>query len=158
MIVHLQQIGPDGESFSGVEHSDILGLDEPGLKSSSPVSYDIHVGLSGGGLFATGRLEVLLDCVCVRCLEPFQARITVDNFAIQEDLRGPETFDLSPFFREEILLALPAHPQCDRDGGLVCQPHNAVAATNPPSPESHSGDIRWGALDQLQPPKARDAG
>ena len=29
--------------------------------------------------------------------------------------------DLTPFMREDILLNLPAHPHCDRDGGRICK-------------------------------------
>lgn len=149
MIVHLQQIGPEGEDFTGVESRDILGLDEPGIKSAERVAYDIHVGLSGDGIFATGRLEVTLDCICVRCLEPFKARITVNDFAMQEDLEGPESFDLSPYFREEILLALPAHPKCDTDGGLVCKQKESMTSTLPESDTDTPPDNRWSALDRL---------
>lgn len=147
MIVHIQQIDPEGTNYSGVEPGDILGLDEPGLKSLSPVAYDIHVGLSGGGIFATGRLSVDIDCLCVRCLQPFKANVVVHEFAMQEDLTGPETFDLSPYFREEIILALPAHPHCDTDGGLFCP---GSGGSGPPEPTSQQGDDRWNALDNLK--------
>ena len=43
------------------------------------------------------------------------------------ELRGPETVDLTPSMREEILLNLPAHPHCDRDGDRVCQAKQVTA-------------------------------
>ena len=41
-------------------------------------------------------------------------------FAVHTELHGPETVDLSPFMREDILLNLPPHPRCDREVGRVC--------------------------------------
>ena len=36
------------------------------------------------------------------------------------ELTGPEEVDLAPYFQEDILLNLPPHPHCDREGGRTC--------------------------------------
>ncbi len=41
-------------------------------------------------------------------------------FSAHIDLSGPELIDLTPYLREDILLNLPPHPHCDREGGRVC--------------------------------------
>ena len=45
---------------------------------------------------------------------------TVGDLALQVELPATETVDLTPELREDILLALPAHPHCDWSGERVC--------------------------------------
>ena len=66
-------------------------------------------------------------------------------FALHTELHGPETVDLGPFMREDILLNLPAHPRCDREGGRVCKLAKSEAA----SPETKRKPD-WSALDKLK--------
>jgi uncharacterized metal-binding protein YceD (DUF177 family) len=61
------------------------------------------------------------------------------------ELHGPESVDLTPSIREEILLNLPAHPHCDRDGNRVCK---AKQITNAEQDTKRKPD--WSALDQLK--------
>jgi uncharacterized metal-binding protein YceD (DUF177 family) len=60
-------------------------------------------------------------------------------------LHGPETVDLTPFMREDLLLNLPAHPRCDRNAGRVCKPKQIEAAAQDTGRKSD-----WSALDQLK--------
>ena len=82
---------------------------------------------------------------CVACLEKFVHEIQVPAFAIHTELRGPETVDLTPFMREDLLLNLPAHPHCDRDAGRVCKPKQIQASEQDTKRKSD-----WSALDQLK--------
>ncbi len=148
MKVHINQIPHEGKHFEGEESADFLGLKaQEFVEPAGPVSYSLDVGLSGGGLFATGMLAVDLDMKCVACLEAFEYPLQIDDFACQMELTGAELVDLTPMAREDILLALPAHPHCDWNGQKDCK--------GPPilqSDESEtSSDARevWGALDQL---------
>ena len=54
----------------------------------SPLEYELDVGLSGGGLFATGRLSVCVRLRCVACLDEFETTLSVDRFALQKELDG----------------------------------------------------------------------
>jgi uncharacterized metal-binding protein YceD (DUF177 family) len=47
--------------------------------------------------------------------------------------------------REDILLNLPAHPRCDREGGRVCKAAAAIAAA---AETKRKAD--WSALDKLK--------
>ncbi len=149
MLIHTSQLDPLGSQLSGTETTDILQLNEPGIKVTSMVAYDLNVGLSDGGIFATGTLVVDLEFCCVRCNEPFASHLVVSNFAVQEDLLGVETFDLTPHMREDILLALPIHPRCDQDGDRQC---SGLFSTDRAVPQQ-SVDDRWNALDQLDLPE-----
>jgi uncharacterized protein len=147
MIVHINQIPVEGLHLEGEEPAKLLELAEPGMRPVGPVGYSLDVGLSGTGLFATGRLWVPMEMDCVRCLRTFQREIRVDPFAFQMELPGPETVDLTPFVREDMVLALPPHPHCDWDGKNVC-PGVRLEAAGDEGPEVRPGT--WDALDQLK--------
>src|SRR5262249_56361196 len=85
------------------------------------MGYKIDVGVAEGSLWANGSLKQPVELTCVGCLEKFVHDIKVPAFAIHTELHDPETVDLSPFMREDIMLNLPPHPPCDREGGRVCQ-------------------------------------
>src|SRR4051812_4436462 len=113
MKVHLNQIPPEGKRYEGEDPATMLDLREKEVEPVSPVHYQLDVGLSGGGLFATGRVGVKMRLQCVTCLERFERPLEVNDFACQVELTGAETVDLTEPIREDILLTLPAHPHCD---------------------------------------------
>ena len=53
--------------------------------------------------------------------------------------------DLTPFMREDILLNLPAHPHCDRDGDRICKGKQIEIAEQETKRRSD-----WSALDKLK--------
>jgi uncharacterized metal-binding protein YceD (DUF177 family) len=149
MKVHIQQIPDGGKRYEGEESNAMLDLHENDIAPVSPVQYCLDVGLSDGGLFATGTVGVDVQLQCVTCLESFRYPIRIENFAIQLELAGAETIDLTEPVREDILLALPPHPHCDWNGERVCP---GIQAAQIPSAESSDDDAPnvWGALDQLK--------
>ena len=108
------------------------------------MSYNVDIGIAAGAFWATGSLEQTVELRCVVCLQKFVHRIRVPAFAMRTDLHGPETIDLTPFVREDLLLNLPAHPRCDRDGGRVCK-----GALPQPAPAEAKRQPDWSALDKL---------
>ncbi len=112
MKVHLRQI-PSGETLhlEGEEESSLLELELADAQPVGPLSYSLDVGVSDGGLFATGRLTQRVRLKCVACLEPFEKEIISNNFATQIELTGNESVDLTSEAREDIHLLLPAHPR-----------------------------------------------
>lgn len=119
--VHLQQI-PEADflKISGEANPTLLGLDEVNMEPVGPLFYDLEVGLSDGGLFATGSLSQKVRMTCVGCLEPFEHLIETKTFAMQQDLSGSELVDLTSEVREDIQLLLPMHPRCDMGGNRTC--------------------------------------
>jgi uncharacterized metal-binding protein YceD (DUF177 family) len=147
MKVHLKQIPADGLHLEGDEDCPIPELEPEGIRCLGPLFYNIDIGFSGGALWANGSLRqgVALSCVC--CLEKFAYEIKVPAFALRTELSGPETVDLTPFMREDLLLNLPAHPRCDRDGGRIC---NAAAGSGETRPRTEERRPDWSALDKLK--------
>ena len=148
MKVHVLQIPAEGQHYEGEEPSDILELDSDRARPLGPIQYALDVGLSEGGLFATGRLSVKIECQCVRCLAKFRRSLEVNDFACQVELEGREMVDLTEYLREDILLALPAHLHCDWNAGKVCKASFRDADSEAEPLDDHR-DV-WKGLDQLK--------
>jgi uncharacterized protein len=150
MKVHIRQIPPEGLRLEGEEAADFLDPGSQHCRPLSDVRYVLQAGLSGGGLFVTGSLELDVELECVSCLTRFPYPIAVPDFATQIELGGAEAVDLTPYLREDILLALPPYPHCDWDGERTCPAaraqSDAPATAEPPPPQKDA----WGALDKLK--------
>ncbi len=145
MKVHLRQIPDEGLHIEGEENCAIPDLEKEGIRCAGPLRYALDVGLTGDSLWANGTLAQPVELQCVSCLERFVHVIRVEEFALHTDLAGPEVVDLAPFVREDILLNLPAHPHCDRHGGLECKGGGVTAER---AEEKRKSD--WSALDDLK--------
>jgi DUF177 domain-containing protein len=103
-----------------------FGLRDEMIRAEKPLCYDLHVEKLHRALLVQGKLELALNCQCVRCLKPFQKKLSLENWALHLALEGEEKVsvdndcvDLTPFVREDILLEFPQHPLCKPDcGGL----------------------------------------
>jgi uncharacterized protein len=145
MKVHLKQIPAHGLHLKGEEDCPIQELESEGIRCAGPLHYDIDVGVADGGLWANGSLSQAVELRCVSCLDKFVHEIQVPAFAVHTELHGPETIDLTLFMREDLLLNLPAHPHCDRDGSRVCKANQM--ATQEQDTKRHAD---WSALDRLK--------
>ncbi len=116
-----------------------------GIRCAGQLHYSIDVGVTEGRFGRVVRCRRQWSLRCVACLEKFVHEIQVPAFAMHTELRGPETVDLTPFMREDLLLNLPAHPHCDRDGGRVCKPKQIETFEQDTKRESD-----WSALDKLK--------
>ena len=149
MKVYVNQVPEDGKHFEGEEPSDVLGLSGEGARAVSPIRYSLDVGLSEGGLFATGDVSVDVECECVRCLTRFQMELGVPDFACQIELDKSGTVDLTEYLREDILLVLPAHPHCDWSGENVCKADFTITESESTEPIEEPRDV-WKALENIQ--------
>ena len=145
MKIHLKQIPPEGLHLEGEEDCLIPELASDGVRCLGPMQYKIDLGISESSLWVNGSLNQPVELNCVACLEKFAHDIKVPAFALHTELHGPETVDLGPFMREDILLNLPAHPRCDREGERVCKgaKSEATASETKRKPD-------WSALDKLK--------
>ncbi len=154
MKISLRQI-PQGDTLhiEGEEDSSVLELEEANAAPVGPLRYALDIGLSEGGLFATGRIAQRVRMTCVACLEPFEEEIVSDRFAIQIELEGNETVDLTPEIREDMHLLLPAHPRCDLGGEKICPaqfPRDASYSSVQTTLLEWAGrPAVWAALDKL---------
>jgi uncharacterized metal-binding protein YceD (DUF177 family) len=145
MKIHLKQVPAQGLHLEGNADCPIHDLEAEGICCAGPLHYNIDVGLAGGALWARGSLSQPVELRCVLCLENFVHDIQVPAFAVHTELQGPETVDLAPFIREDLLLNLPAHPRCDTDGNRVCK-----ARQSNPVEQDTKQKLDWSALDKLK--------
>ena len=145
MKVHLKQIPAQGLHLEGEEDCPIQELESEGIRCAGCLHYDLDLGVAGDALWANGSLSQPVELRCVSCLEKFVHEIRVPAFAVHMDLHGPESVDLTPSMREEILLNLPPYPHCDRDSDRVC---NAKRVKTQEQEMTRKSD--WSALDQLK--------
>ena len=150
MKIHLRHIHADGLRLEGEEECPIPDLAEEDVRCTGPLRYALDLGMSEGSLWATGSLAQPVELTCVRCLEPFPFDIEAKAFSIHVDLTGPELIDLTPYLREDILLNLPPHPHCDREGGRVCPEAKRTEAEDPAPEEDSKRQPDWSALDKLK--------
>lgn len=146
MKVYLGQI-PQGEQLHlvGEENAAPLGLEEIGIRPLSPLSYDLYIGISDGGLFAVGQLRITVELRCVATLDLFPHEVEIGDFATQIELHGPECVDLTPVIREDILLSLPTHPR--RRESIV----DPAYIAHPPETSETKAAAAWSALEGFKP-------
>ena len=145
MKIHLKQVPAQGLHLDGDEDCPIHELEAEGIRCAGPLHYNIDVGVAGGALWARGSLSQPVELRCVSCLENFVHDIQVPAFAVHTELHGPETVDLTPFIREDLLLNLPAHPRCNREGNRVCKAKQSKTVEQDTKPK-----LDWSALDKLK--------
>jgi uncharacterized metal-binding protein YceD (DUF177 family) len=143
--VHLKQVPAEGLHLESDEECPLLELKAEGIGCAGPLYYKIDLGVANGALWASGSLSQRVQLRCVSCLKQFVHEIRVPAFAAHIELRGPETVDLTPFMREDLLLNLPAHPHCDRDAGRVCKARHIEFRGQDMERKSD-----WSALDKLK--------
>ncbi len=164
MKIHRNQIPDGGIRLEGVDDADYLDLPNDEAREAGPIRqlgplrYALEVGLHGTGVWATGWVELDVEQTCVRCLQRFTMPVRVSNFAVQKEAHGREAIDLTPELREDILLALPANPDCHRHGGLTCKlpesinQFSAAFALSVPLGDENQGIMApnpWSTLDEL---------
>ena len=133
---------------------DIDTLDQA-IQLREPLDYDIEAQKLEGGLFLAGKLELVLQCQCVRCLKPFTYRMNLEDWTVHLPLRGEDAVpvandcvDLTPFIREDILLAFPQHPLCAPEcRGL---PAFGRRAKHSSSGQPGYGSPAWNELNKLK--------
>lgn len=158
LVVNLRHLAAHDVRLRGempVPELDIDPFDEM-IRLRQPLVYDLEVQKLEESVLAQGRLELLLECQCVRCLRPFQARVRLEAWTCHLPLQGEEAIqvsndcvDLTPFVREDILLEFPQHPLCDPEcRGLAERSVGQKSAAR--GPGSDAGASPWAELNKLR--------
>ena len=159
LLIDLTELPAEGRLFEGSLPASVFDLEPGGPRPLSPLHYRLWVERDGDHLTASGELSADFSFECVRCLEPFDDRITLDGYQLEEevDAKSP-SIDLTDRVREDILLALPGHPRCEEASltPRACPasemfPKVGDIISDLPEETSTPADSRtiWGALDQL---------
>jgi uncharacterized protein len=104
-----------------------------------------------------GSMQIILQCACVRCLKRHEQKVELAHWACQLSPEGEEKMvvvndcvDLTPYLREDILLAFPQHPLCEPGcrGLLQANVNSPEPAPGPKSSEAPASP--WDILDKLK--------
>lgn len=127
-------------------------LDEM-IHTNHPLKYDLDVEKNGANLLVTGGIEMTLDCECVRCLKPFQYNVSLDPYDLMVPLEGEDKasvdndiVDLTPYIREDTLLAFPQHPLCEAE----CDRLPPVKESKPAGSSAQGQKSAWDELNKLK--------
>jgi uncharacterized protein len=158
VLVNLRHLEAHDVRLEGelpVEELDIDTGDEI-IRLAQPLEYDLEIQKLEGGLLVQGRLRLLLDCECVRCLKSFQHVLVLKDWTLHLPLQGEEAVtvnndcvDLTRHLREDILLEFPQHPVCE-PGCRGLPPSNVGRARNTSSGQPHEGSPAWDELNKLK--------
>jgi uncharacterized protein len=139
-----------------VKDLDVENLDEL-VHAREALSYDLEIQKLEQAVLIQGTLELTLHCECARCLKPYKHPLKLEHWTCHLPLEGEDSVsvtndcvDLTPYIREDIVLAFPQHPLCRPDcGGLAStqrKAENSPGTAAKPNPASAA----WAALDKLK--------
>jgi len=132
-----------------------LGFEDEIVKFSKPLTYRLEAQHLQDSLLVSGELELPIECACVRCLKPVKDVIRIRNWHCHIPLEGEErppilrdSVDLTPYIREDMVLALPTHPVCRDDcPGLTGKTKNTLRTA---TSTSEGVSSPWDELNKLK--------
>ena len=139
-----------------VEELDLDGIDEL-IRADFPLAHDLVVERHERSILVQGSLRLTLTCECVRCLKAFEHRVVLEEWSCLLPLEGEDKVlvsndcvDLTPYVREDIVLAFPQHPLCEPEcrGLMASSPKVARLSSD----MSVTGDrsSAWAELNKLK--------
>jgi len=134
-----------------------LGRVDELVQVALPLKHDLLVERYERSILVQGSLEMTLQCECVRCLKPFKYRLELSEWSCLLPLEGEDKVlinsdcvDLTPYVREDILLAFPQHPLCEPEcSGLPAGLQLNAKQSHRASP-SEKMSSAWAELNKLK--------
>jgi uncharacterized protein len=156
LSVDPRAIPAEGRKLAGALPAAMLELSaDSGIHPTGPIEFQLKVFRDDDDLLLTGRLTAPFQLDCVRCLQPIEFIVDLDDYESAIPIENDQIIDLTNGIREDILLTLPSYPRCE-DGNV--SPHDCSAEgrfdpgsedeQDSPAEDSNSGT--WDALDQLK--------
>lgn len=155
-IRHLEQRDLHLEGELSAEELDLAGVDEM-VELAEPLQYDLTVERMGDSVLVQGTLEAKLNCHCVRCLKPFEDQLELNHWARSLPLEGEESVqitndcvDLTPYVREDILLAFPQHPLCEPECHGLPDAGKSLHEAASVGEQANDSSSTWSELNKLK--------
>jgi uncharacterized protein len=149
---HLENKNVQLEGELSPQELEFENIDEM-IHSNQPLQYDLEVEQNGKNLLVHGKLGLTLDCECVRCLRPFRFQVELDPYDALIPLEGEDAarvdndlVDLTPYLREDILLAFPQHPLCEAECDRLPQVSESKQSGN----SAQGQKSAWDELNKLK--------
>ena len=139
-----------------VEELDIDPHDEV-IQVRHPLEHELEVQMLEDGLLVQGRLHLVLECQCVRCLKPFHYHLALEHWTCHLPLQGEDCavvvndcVDLTPYVREDILLEFPRHPVCNPECRGLPKTSIGKARNTSGTGKTDVGSPAWAELNKLK--------
>jgi uncharacterized protein len=138
-------------------HDLALDLRDEVVQAEKPLTYELEIQKLDNALLVRGRLLLLLQCRCVRCLKHFVHSLKLDPWTRHLPLEGEERVavvndcvDLTPCLREDILLEFPQHPLCEADCRGMPNEYRGIADRADGASQTKEQSTAWSQLDKLK--------
>lgn len=139
-----------------VAELDLGDIDEL-IQADSPLQHDLVVERHERSILVQGCLGLKLHCECVRCLKRFEYRLAFDSWSCLLPLEGEDKVlvtndcvDLTPYVREDIVLAFPQHPLCEPDCRGLPNAEPGHARKSGAAGPTEASSPAWAELNKLK--------
>lgn len=153
MEILLSEIPEEGLFREGTFPASIFGLaDDDSIRPTGPVAYRVTLYRFDDVVVFSGELRGEFELQCATCLEFFPFPADYPDWNSDLDLEeGQRAFDLQQIVRDDLLLLLPASPQCDElIPDRVCPKAHLLAEAEDRrerEAETEGGSEVWKGLD-----------
>ncbi len=138
-----------------------LGIDVIGVPPGTPVELDLRLESVVEGVLVSGTATVTVTGECVRCLRDISEELEIDlqelfvypgNEATEDEVSRMEgdLIDLEPLLRDDVVLALPFQPSCQKDCAGLCSVCGVNLNEDPAHRHGLPTDSRWDALRGIE--------
>jgi uncharacterized metal-binding protein YceD (DUF177 family) len=129
--------------------AEILGLAAASAQAPQPIRVELAVQKDGQNFLVTGWATTSLSLVCGRCAEwlPWPIRARVEHHF---EAPHPNSIDLTPFIREDILLELPLNASCRLGADGRCPVTGELYQPRPENSGTLGGEEVWEALSKIK--------
>jgi uncharacterized metal-binding protein YceD (DUF177 family) len=128
---------------------EILGLNAGSARAEKPIQVELVVQKEEENFLVTGWAKTSLSLVCGRCAGPlpWPVRARVEHLFEEPH---PNSIDLTPLIREDILLELPLNAVCQLGADGRCPVTGELYQPPPESSGTLAGEEVWEALSKIK--------
>ena len=129
--------------------AEVLGLDAASARAEKPIKAEVTVQKEEEDFLATGWATTRLSLVCGRCAAwmPWPIRAKVEHLF---EGPHPNSIDLTPLIREDILLELPLNAVCRLGADGRCPVTGELYQPPPENSGKLAGEEVWEALSKIK--------
>ncbi len=127
----------------------VLQLDPATARVEKPIEIEVTVQKEEDDFLATGWATTSLSLLCGRCAGwmPWPVRAKVEHLF---EAPHPNSIDLTPLIREDILLELPLNAVCRLEADGRCPVTGEIYQPRPESSGTLAGTEVWDALSKIK--------
>jgi uncharacterized protein len=129
--------------------AEVLQLDPATARVEKPIQVEITVEKEEEDFLATGWATTSLSLVCGRCAVwmPWPVRAKVEHLF---EAPHPNSIDITPLIREDILLEMPLNAVCRLGADGRCPVTGEIYQPRPESSGTLAGTEVWDALSKIK--------